>query len=440
MASSKRDLEEKRKMEEAVAKVREVVHTASKNDIVLALHIYELDIDKTIQAFCDGWHGAQNALGAWERTGVAKKKNRKKKKDATLNSQTASNLHPVAPAKETAKPNRTVRPQYPNNDLSTPTDSTVTYKTAKDFAFQPAGIEQVSSGAALVIEPTHNVNMYKGTDSEEETCSIAISCLKNFEDEVKDVEVAFEQGLLLAEESIKNVFKGIRQLLEDREVHLLAEVNRIHDDGARILTERRVKANELLDRAKRIKAMSDREKQGFRSEIAQFSLERGDEANFTHKSRFVCDNASMIKMVKNFGEVLGVKTTGSAAPLVVTQLAASEAHANEVKMPVGRSSRTSSVGEDSGLGQISPSGEERKHVAEVNDGGILMKSDALTADELAGLNATVRETLKAQGIDATLFSGLTMPVRRRQGGGGRGRPRVPKPAPPLPDPQLSIFE
>ena len=32
----------------------------------------------------------------------------------------------------------------------------------------------------------------------------------------------------------------------------------------------------------------------------------------------------------------------------------------------------------------------------MNDGGILMKSDALTADELAGLNATVRETLKAQ--------------------------------------------
>lgn len=48
--------------------------------------------------------------------------------------------------------------------------------------------------------------------------------------------------------------------MEDREVHLLAEVNRIQDDGARILTERRVKANELLDRAKRIKAMSDREK------------------------------------------------------------------------------------------------------------------------------------------------------------------------------------
>lgn len=45
----------------------------------------------------------------------------------------------------------------------------MTYKTAKDFAFQPAGIEQVSSGAALVIEPTHNVNMYKGTDSEEES-------------------------------------------------------------------------------------------------------------------------------------------------------------------------------------------------------------------------------------------------------------------------------
>lgn len=45
---------EKKVMEEAVAKVREVVHTASKNDIILALHNFDFDINKTIQAFCDG--------------------------------------------------------------------------------------------------------------------------------------------------------------------------------------------------------------------------------------------------------------------------------------------------------------------------------------------------------------------------------------------------
>lgn len=45
---------EKKVIEEAVAKVREVVHTASKNDIILALHNFDFDVSKTIQAFCDG--------------------------------------------------------------------------------------------------------------------------------------------------------------------------------------------------------------------------------------------------------------------------------------------------------------------------------------------------------------------------------------------------
>lgn len=45
---------EKKVIEEAVAKVREVVRTASKNDIILALHNFDFDVNKTIQAFCDG--------------------------------------------------------------------------------------------------------------------------------------------------------------------------------------------------------------------------------------------------------------------------------------------------------------------------------------------------------------------------------------------------
>lgn len=45
---------EKKQIEEAAAKVREVVRTASKNDIILALHNFDFDVNKTIQAFCDG--------------------------------------------------------------------------------------------------------------------------------------------------------------------------------------------------------------------------------------------------------------------------------------------------------------------------------------------------------------------------------------------------
>lgn len=46
--------QEKRLMEERIAKVREVVRNVSANDIVLALHNFELDVEKTIQAFCEG--------------------------------------------------------------------------------------------------------------------------------------------------------------------------------------------------------------------------------------------------------------------------------------------------------------------------------------------------------------------------------------------------
>ncbi|KAL3092846.1 hypothetical protein niasHT_030035 [Heterodera trifolii] len=68
---------EKKIMDEKIAKVREVVKNISTNDIVLALHNFELDVARTIHAFYEG--GSEVALGDWERTGGAKKRNQKKK-------------------------------------------------------------------------------------------------------------------------------------------------------------------------------------------------------------------------------------------------------------------------------------------------------------------------------------------------------------------------
>lgn len=45
---------EKKIMEEKVEKVRQVVPGVNKNDIILALHSYDMDVHRTIQAFCDG--------------------------------------------------------------------------------------------------------------------------------------------------------------------------------------------------------------------------------------------------------------------------------------------------------------------------------------------------------------------------------------------------
>ena len=45
---------EKKIIDEKVEKVRQVVPSVSKNDIILALHSYDMDVHRTIQAFCDG--------------------------------------------------------------------------------------------------------------------------------------------------------------------------------------------------------------------------------------------------------------------------------------------------------------------------------------------------------------------------------------------------
>lgn len=46
--------EEAKRFQEAVAKVREVVRTAPKEEVALALLNYEMDINRTIQAFYEG--------------------------------------------------------------------------------------------------------------------------------------------------------------------------------------------------------------------------------------------------------------------------------------------------------------------------------------------------------------------------------------------------
>ena len=45
---------EKKLMDEKISKVREVVKNVKTNDIVLALHNFELDVERTIHAFCEG--------------------------------------------------------------------------------------------------------------------------------------------------------------------------------------------------------------------------------------------------------------------------------------------------------------------------------------------------------------------------------------------------
>uniref|UniRef100_A0A915C0V4 Spermatogenesis-associated serine-rich protein 2 n=3 Tax=Parascaris univalens TaxID=6257 RepID=A0A915C0V4_PARUN len=440
---------EKRRMEEAVARVREVVHSASKNDIILALHNFDLDVNRTIQAFCDD--GAQSALDSWERTGSSanKKKTQKKKKASAVPVVSTEAAH----SKQQSTPAPPSNGNVHFNDHSSPSSNgdvkpapTASLSSAPVFVddTRPSAVDQKTPlAASQLTNSSHLTSLHAlNDDQKDKILSTEISSLKGHGAEIDQIEAAFENELSLAEENVRSVFKGIRQLLADRESHLLAELKRAHDDGARVLNERRVLACELHERALRIDAMSEREQAELRDEVAMFTAQTAAEREIAHADRFLYDSASLVKLVKNFGQVVSVKSSLSGPSTGVPT--ATRQAACAIKHSTSHSSIVSSLGEDSGLGQVSPVANER-HVVEVSNGGICMKSDALSADELADLNKKLQETLRAQGIDASVLSGIgsgTMPVRRRLAGprgGSRGGNSTRRGAPAR-VPQLSILQ
>uniref|UniRef100_A0A8R1XQ16 CUE domain-containing protein n=1 Tax=Onchocerca volvulus TaxID=6282 RepID=A0A8R1XQ16_ONCVO len=418
---------EKKVMEEAVAKVREVVHTASKNDIILALHNFDFDINKTIQAFCDD--GAQSALDSWKRSGASNKKNQKKKKVAKDQTVTAATSIPSCLSASSSAP-RAVNGVV-SSVINGVVEVTNSRNRSETVALSTSESQKLMASADVPKVPSVSSIPFKSAAPNEienfnnSHASEGVTGLKDYNRQIEKIETDFENQISIAEENVRNSFKCIRQILLERENHLLAELQRTHDEGIRFFNERRLQSCELYDRAERMSAMSDREQAELRDEIARFNAIKQNEEGIALASRFHCDKSELVKLIKNFGEVLAVNSTaGSDANLIVRQ-AGTAVSTYMMKHSTSHSSIVSSLGEDSGLGQISPIGnEDRKNIAEISNGGILMKSDALTAEQLADLNKKLQESLKAQGIDASILSGIGsrngMPVRRRPPGSGRG--------------------
>uniref|UniRef100_A0A915DHG2 Uncharacterized protein n=1 Tax=Ditylenchus dipsaci TaxID=166011 RepID=A0A915DHG2_9BILA len=129
-------------------------------------------------------------------------------------------------------------------------------------------------------------------------------------------------------------------------------------------------------------------------------------------TRFCYDNSKLINDIAHLGEVVASGNDIFLCRTVFPILCL-----------------VSSVGEtDSGLGQTSPVSQE-KSVAQVDNGGIVMQSDALSADQLADLQRRIEETLRSQGIDPSVlseFSSQSVAPRKRvsnksNGGGGNRR-------------------
>uniref|UniRef100_A0A1I7TKR3 Uncharacterized protein n=1 Tax=Caenorhabditis tropicalis TaxID=1561998 RepID=A0A1I7TKR3_9PELO len=129
---------EKKAIQEKIAKVREVVDNVTNNDIIMVLHSFDLNVNKTISAFLED--GASSILGGWTTsTGVsvtAAKKKKNKNKKASENVTPATTPSAPVPLKSVPAP-----------VVSAPASSSVTKSAApsKTTATIPAPTDAVST-------------------------------------------------------------------------------------------------------------------------------------------------------------------------------------------------------------------------------------------------------------------------------------------------------
>uniref|UniRef100_A0A0N5B2A5 CUE domain-containing protein n=1 Tax=Strongyloides papillosus TaxID=174720 RepID=A0A0N5B2A5_STREA len=325
---------EQESLKKKVAKVREVVSTVSTNDIVLALHSFDLDVEKTIRALCE--QDVNTVIGDWETTKHAPVKKNRKQRRLELNSQKsqvdAGKSSTTGPSTTTPTTNNIINNTKGPSQSKVPITSTTT----------PS---KVSGQQNVTLPPP-------GPKPQPVTSVNNTNQVKNKENQGKD-----SSSIPTSASDIENIFKQIRQALDERERYLLTQV---------------------------------------KSHSPQY---------------FNVDPSNILTTIKNFGQLSSINNKST----IISSPSSSRPNSNNsLKNATSHSSLVSSVGDDSGLGQVSPisvkgkpksSGRGTSTVA-INEGGIKMQSDSFSVDQLAEIQRKLYETLSAQGIDISLVQSM----------------------------------
>ncbi|KAL3118339.1 hypothetical protein niasHT_005542 [Heterodera trifolii] len=525
---------EKKIMDEKIAKVREVVKNISTNDIVLALHNFELDVARTIHAFCEG--GSEVALGDWERTGGAKKRNQKKKSSskggaAMANASQSNNSGTTTPSVASSLVNCSNVSSATNladkllltngsgpgaTATALPTNASVVVGTHQQQQ-QPSLLNERGVHDAVDCEvkfattqnhghnhhhqqqqqhqfvhpdeaasaragggddhlsmanhhnhhrPTHPID--NGDHRQRMDAAVGGGVadsfgLADYQSQLVQNQEMLEREVSTAQDAICQRFKELRDVLAAREQRLVGELAQCRTDGQRYFDARFATLRALIADSGKAKSGA---KASFVSRMEKFNAKKTDDLEVALTARFLCDNnatSAISVAISQLGTVPAVsaveptpppaaaitqngdnhntknnnnnrcgepssnKTVAPAAAAVSTN-AAAPPHPppptrNEnvvVKRSNSPSSLVSSVGEDSGLGgQISPVNHvEKGQPVQVEENGIVLKSDTVSADQLAEIQRQIAETLKAKGIDPSVLgagfgTATTVAARRR---------------------------
>ncbi|KAK0427671.1 hypothetical protein QR680_010356 [Steinernema hermaphroditum] len=365
---------EKQVINALVAKVREVVHDVSNNDIILVLHNYEMDVQKTIQALCED---RENALGSWEHTGGATKKKSQKKK--------AKKAAKAAAAAETSSTNGGASPSS-STPVSTPTP-VVSKPVPVKFVARVPEAAKVEKKAA----PSQNLDLDQHSAN------------------LDQVSASFDRQVSQAESHLRNIFDYIRECVDNREKELQKQLRRVRSDGNQYISSRQKQLDAL-------KAKPSEES------LKEFVAGIPAQTAFGEAERFFFEADTVLDPLREMGEVVAVKASSSAAaPAKPVEAPVAKKAAQPVSNGVAPAPKAAAP--------EAPKAAPKKVEAVVNDGGFVMGSDGLSAEALADIHAMLQANLKAQGVDLTVVENLTnggFCAPRRRPNNGNANPKVAK--------------
>ncbi|NXJ81894.1 SPS2L protein, partial [Trogon melanurus] len=362
--------------------IRSVVPNKSNNEIVLVLQQFDNNVDKAVQAFMDG--DATQVLKEWNMTG--KKKNNRKKRSKSKQHQ--GNKDPKnktgGPEKASQEPqglygcrlNECPKDNFSGASASQKLEAASAEKKGSGFIesalvcpevtdkerehqrmfveLNPKtmnGVEQHESLQSSVQlqcnlgRPKSKSSSVKSanaaTQPETKTDDSVKKRGPNIEKSVKDLQrctVSLTRYRMMIKEEVDNSVKKIKaafaelhSCIVDKEVSLMAEIDKVKEEAMEILTARQKKAEELKRLTDLASQMAEAQLSELRAEIKHFVSERKYDEELGRSARFSCDTEQLKTQIQLCGEISHPKNNYSSRTPCSSVLSSMTSHATAGK-------------------------------------------------------------------------------------------------------------
>uniref|UniRef100_A0A2K6QIA8 Spermatogenesis associated serine rich 2 n=1 Tax=Rhinopithecus roxellana TaxID=61622 RepID=A0A2K6QIA8_RHIRO len=348
-------------MKEKINAVRAIVPNKSNNEIILVLQHFDNCVDKTVQAFMEG--SASEVLKEWTVTG--KKKNKKKKNKPKPAAEPSNSIpdssksvsiqeEESAPSSEKGGMNgyhvngaindsesvdslsegletlsvdareledpESAMLDTPDRTGSMLQNGVSDFETKSLTMHYIQNSQQPRSAAKSLSRPTTETQ-FSAMEMEDVPLSTNKKLSSNIEKSVKDLQrctvslaryrVVVKEEMDASIKKMKQAFAELESCLMDREVALLAEMDKVKAEAMEILLSRQKKA-ELLKKMTHVAVqMSEQQLVELRADIKHFVSERKYDEDLGRVARFTCDVETLKKSIDSFGQVSHPKNSYS---------------------------------------------------------------------------------------------------------------------------------